>query len=449
MYKTCLKASHGLTLLMVICVTFSESTAVFAQGRWPRLNPVSHSQADSPSELPRAGDVDRPALSLDDLERLALEHNPTILQAAWRVDRARGRHWQAGRYPNPIVAYQGTEIGNEGRAGQQGGYFSQVFVTAGKLRLDRAVAAQEIERTLFGRDAQRSRVLNDVRLRFYDVLGAQKRVTLSLELERMAKRGVELAEQRLKAGFGTLADVRQAEIDLVEIRITLADAKNREDAAWRRLTSMVGMPELEPAPLNGSLEADLPDLQWESSRQRLLATSPVLSAARARIQRARYQLRRERVQPIPNIRVQAGGQFDYATGDAVASVQIGIPIPVFNRNRGNIDAATAEFHRAQQELRRLELSQRDRLAPVFRQYRTARYRVERYQQDILPKGRQNLQLLTEGYEAGDFSFVRILTARRSFFERNLTYVDSLIELRKASILLTGLLLSGGLEEVPE
>ena len=63
---------------------------------------------------------------------MALGRNPTLAQAAAQIAAAQGRHVQAGLYPNPVAGYMGSEMGNSGRAGQQGGFVSQEVVTAGK-----------------------------------------------------------------------------------------------------------------------------------------------------------------------------------------------------------------------------------------------------------------------------------------------------------------------------
>src|SRR5260370_36383105 len=75
-------------------------------------------------------------LALADLEHLALQHNPTLAQAALQVEAARGKALQAGLYPNPTVGYAGELIGAKGTAGGfQGGFVQQNILTAGKLRL--------------------------------------------------------------------------------------------------------------------------------------------------------------------------------------------------------------------------------------------------------------------------------------------------------------------------
>jgi cobalt-zinc-cadmium efflux system outer membrane protein len=75
--------------------------------------------------------------------------------------------------------------------------------------------------------------------------------------------------------------------------------------------------------------------------------------------------------------------------------------------------------------------------------------VRRYRGEILPRAQENLDLTEVAYENLQFDFLRILTARRSYFETNLRYVDALVALQKADALLDGLLLTGGLDMAPD
>ena len=158
---------------------------------------------------------------------------------------------------------------------------------------------------------------------------------------------------------------------------------------------------------------------------------------------------RQQAQPIPNLLTQIGVAHDYPSGNSITNVQLGIPLPLFNRNQGNIDVATAEYRRAVEDVRRLKLSLRVRLAEAFRNFNKARKQVERYRRDIVPKSKENFELTNEGYTKGEFDFLRVLIARRSYFESNLAYVRSLVALRKADIVISGLLLTGGLSDVPD
>src|SRR5262245_11181912 len=57
------------------------------------------------------------ALTLGDLETMALRGNPTLAQAAAQVAASRGKALQAGLYPNPTVGYVGDQMGAAGTAG--------------------------------------------------------------------------------------------------------------------------------------------------------------------------------------------------------------------------------------------------------------------------------------------------------------------------------------------
>ena len=134
------------------------------------------------------------SLSLSDLESLAFEHNPTLAAAKARLTVTRGQQIQAGLYPNPMIGYQGMEMGVRGTAGQQGGFIGQRFITGGKLKLDQAAAGKQVTATHFEFHAQELRVLSDVRIRFYDAVTLQQRVKLTNELVRIGDELVRATE---------------------------------------------------------------------------------------------------------------------------------------------------------------------------------------------------------------------------------------------------------------
>src|SRR5438128_1296979 len=83
-------------------------------------------------------------LDLRALWGLTLANNPSLVEAAADVEAARGRRAQAGMYPNPRFVYVQDVIGS--RVARQGNFalqLNQEIVTAGKRRLDQAVAQRE------------------------------------------------------------------------------------------------------------------------------------------------------------------------------------------------------------------------------------------------------------------------------------------------------------------
>lgn len=388
-------------------------------------------------------------LSLSDLETIALEANPSLAQLAFVIEKARGIHEQVGLPPNPVIGYFSEEMGDDGTAGKQGGFIGQTVVTGNKLQLNRDVAAWNVQELSWEYEAQRYRVLNDVRLRFYEVLGGRQRLEIAGELVNVAREGVRIAEQLFQAQQASRADVLQAQIELNRIRIIRQNAQYAYEAAWKRLATVLGRPELPPRELSGSLTEAPARRDWQSSYQKLLDESPQLEAARSRIQTALAAIRRQEAQPIPNLLTQVNVAHDNASGDDIANVQIGIPLPVFNRNQGTLRLAYGEYQRALRDAERLELELRDELAVAFRSYQQAEYEVERYKTDILNDARGNLRLTEESYQAGQLSFLRVLTARRTYFEANLRYVEALVALNQAGVIIDGFVLTGGLTDVPD
>ncbi len=383
-------------------------------------------------------------MSLGDFESLALANSPALGKAAAAVGAARGRWLQAGLPPNPVAGYLATEIGNEGRAGQQGAYLGQEIVTGGKRRRDRAAMSHEIRRTEAELAAERFRVITDTRLAFFDALWAQRRVEIARQLAELSRQGVRTATGLFQGQQVSEADVLQARIEAETTELLVVGAENDQSAAWRRLTAIVGLPELAPAPMAGDLEAIGEPIAFEAALSRLFASSPQIAAADAQIGRAREALSRARAERIPNLDVETAVQHDNATHFDYANVQIGMQLPIINRNQGAIAQAQAELAAAQSERLLLRNELQHRLAEVYRRYAIARERVVRFRQRILPDAQRTLQIATRGYQAGEFNYLEFLTAQRTYFQSNMANLESLRELQRSAAELDGFLLWGSL-----
>ncbi len=388
----------------------------------------------------------RPAMTLAELEGLALANHPGLGRATAQLRSAQGDWLQSGLPPNPVVGYSGNQMGDLGTAGQQGGYVEQEFVTGGKLRLNRAAAAAEVR----ARDQQlrgmQMRVVNDVRLRFYDVLVAQQSRDLAGRLQFVAEEGARTAEALRKAEEGNRIDLLQAQIEVQNAQITAINAGNRYLSAWRQLAAVIGMPYLQPQPLAGSLQGAVPTLDFNSVVDRLYAESPERAASLAQVVRARWTLQRELAEPTPNINVQTLIQQNQVTDEANISVQATFPLPLWNRNQGGVRRAQADVAAARTNVSRVELDLQQRLAAAFERYSNAQQQVDRYEKSILPAAEESLRLVTAGWQQGEFDYLTRLTSQRTFFQVNLAYLNALGDLRASVIEIEGLLLKDSLKE---
>ncbi len=384
--------------------------------------------------------------TLEELESLALSNNPTLEQARVGTWQAHGKYIQAGLYPNPTLAYSAGEVGNGGTAGQQGFYLQQEFVMGGKLQLSSAAAAQGqrlAEQTL---TIQQYNVVNAVRREFYSVLTARRLHELAEELLDIAEAGKRITSARFEQFEASKLDDLQQEVLVQRAQVLLATAQNQQNAAWQRLVAVLGLPGLEERKVYGDLEEDIPDVTFEATMARLLELSPQLGAARVAADRAYATYCRETVQPIPNVTVQAGTQYDYDTDTQIANIQVGVPLPIFDRNQGNITAAHSEWIRASRDIQRIELVLRSGLADVFQEYASNRAEVIRFREGILPATSESLSLSQTTYDAGDLEFLQLLTAQRTYAETYREYVLALGELWRSIVAIDGLLLVDGLAQ---
>lgn len=397
------------------------------------------SSASSDTSLPAQG------LSIDRLEALALQHNPTLEQARAETWKTHGRYVQAGLYPNPQVGYAASEIGNEGRSGQHGGYLQQEFVFGGKLGLSQNIASAEREAADHALLLQELRVRNNVRLEYYAILVAERNLDLAKQLHAVAGNAAKLAKIRSEQGEASKLDELQARGEQQRAAVAVAQAKNAVEAAWRRLRAIIGAPSLTQQPLAGNIEQhDVPDISYDELLAQLQSTSPQIRLAEARIDRAQAAVARAEVEPIPNVTVQNVLQYDTATKYTVVGLQATLPLPVFDRNQGNITEAENEWIRTSREVDRLRLEQQRRMATRWQQFADARIQVRQYRSEVLPTVSETLKLTRAAYEAGEADYLRLLTAQRSYTETYREYVTALGAAWQEAVQLNGLLLTDGL-----
>jgi outer membrane protein, heavy metal efflux system len=291
-------------------------------------------------------------------------------------------------------------------------------------------------------------VLNDVQTQFYRTVAAQRVVEIHRKLVANSEDNVQTHREMLNLGQTTAPAVLQAEVELRRDQLNLKDAENDLDQTWRTLVALVGCPQLALTNLEDTLANTQEPLEYELALGQLLSSSPEIVAARQKIRHDQIQLERERVEPIPNILVDARVGRNVEAGDTTAGVNVGLPIPLFDRNRGTIQQAQADLTRAHAEVRRLELELQTRLAAEYRTYLSAWQRTQEYQATMLPKAEEATELLRQSYKDRRAPWVDVLAAQRLHATLEVEYVDSLRTYHETDIAIRGMLLSGGLTEPP-
>ena len=377
-----------------------DHNAHLTQENQPKQEMPIHHHGDIPVVKPETARLGKaqeqptgPVYRLEELEQMALEHNPTLAQVAARLGSARSRRLQAGLYPNPRLGYAGEEIrGGAYGGGEHGAFVQQTFVTWGKLGLNRKIVDQDHD-----------------------------------------------------------TEVLKAKIEEQETQVAVAMQQNMILQLWTTLATVVGNPTLEIGTVLGNLETDLPQLNEQELLDLLLNHSPIVEMAQAGLARSQAVLTRARREVLPEIEVKGGIQKNNQILDVTwsrvgfqAFAEVGVQLHILDRNQGNIAAARSDVESAQHELKRVDLMLRQRFAAPLQSYRNARIVVERYQNEILPSARKAYELMVKRYGLMTAAYPQVLNLQRKLYEIQAGYISTLEGLWTTSVALRGFLLEGGL-----
>ncbi|MBI2806796.1 MAG: TolC family protein [Planctomycetes bacterium] len=331
---------------------------------------------------------------------------------------------------------------------QQGIFVDQTIVRGGKLKLNREKYSQEIIQAELQAAAQQYHVVNGVRVRFYQLLAMNRLLEVRTQLVKNAEDAVKTTEELVNVGAANRPDFLQAKIETRQERVALENSRTLLIAAWKQLGAYVGDPKLLAGGLQGSLEEGtaLPD--QEASLAHLLEASPELQIAQVEVTRNQLGLKREKVEPIPNVQFRVATGYNFESKTQTTTVNVGVKLPLFDKNQGNIMIAESQLHRSMLESQRVELSLRQRFARAYARYRTALTAVENYRKFNVPEAREAYELYLDSFKKRRAAYPQVLIALRSYFQISVEYVEALEQLRRAEVTIRGLLLVDGLDEPP-
>jgi cobalt-zinc-cadmium efflux system outer membrane protein len=414
---------------------------------WPQPGgPLRVSEAGVPlGQVPDEGRVMPPDFvngpsprTLDEFVTIAERSHPRLREALAKVEAARGKAVQARLYPNPMVAGSSPQI--SGDQSQWNGYATQDIVTAGKLRLAQQAALREVQKAEYELIRARFDVLRDVRQTFYALLVSQRRIEIYTLLLDIAKRSYQIGSQLAEAGEGTKADVLFWSIERDRADVRLLNASVLIETGRRQLSAAIGLPRVDIGKLEADLFQKLPHFDLKALQEAVVRANAQPRAVEADIARSQWALERAVVEPIPNINVLGGYQYQVGVPAMQQGLmQVMVEVPLFDRNQGNIRSARADIASSRATLRMTELDLANQTAQAIAAFHTSQRLVAWYEQYILPKARETVQLTQQLYARGEVTFLSLLQAQRILTETELAYVESQADRWTAAVAIADLL----------
>src|SRR5207237_8951804 len=124
----------------------------------------------------------------------------------------------------------------------------------------------------------------------------------------------------------------------------------------------------------------VPLFHYDEALERALRTHTDIQTARNMLQKARYDLHAAQIAPVPDLDVRVTVQKDYTTPpfNIAHNFVIGMPIPIWDQNRGAIRQAQGVLLRATEEEHRARTALTANVADAYDRYATSKSQVEYY-----------------------------------------------------------------------
>jgi cobalt-zinc-cadmium efflux system outer membrane protein len=392
-------------------------------------------------------------MTLEELEQMALQNNPTYAQATANIQAAKGRKKQSGLYPNPTVGYQGEQIrGGAFHGGEQGFFVQQDIVLGGKLGLNRVIFDQELKQAETETEEQKVRVVANVRTSYIQSLAAQQTLELRQNLRKLADDAVETSHQLANVGQADAPDVLESEVEAQQAELAVTMAEQNQHRIWKALSAVVGNPRLPLMRLEGKLE-ETPPVNADELVEKIVNESPAAKIAELGVKRAEAILARAKRESIPDLQIRGGmeqnGELLPEPNGKPVGLQgfadVGVRIPIFNRNQGNVATADADVERAKREVERVKLVLRERAATVVQNYSFSQTAVDRYKNQMIPRAQKAYELYAKKYQGMAAAYPQVLVAHRTLMQLEVSYISALEAFATSSVSLQSYLLTDGLE----
>jgi cobalt-zinc-cadmium efflux system outer membrane protein len=365
-------------------------------------------------------------VTLKQAQQTAFERNWDLLAAAAGVDAATAQKVVAREFPNPTFSFSSSKINvdNTPSSTPEGNSFwdrsydtifaiNQLFEIGGK-RGSRKASAQA------GYDAARAQFLDAKRTldvgvtrAYVNAAQAKENVRVLRQSAATLREEVKIAEVRHKAGEISTADRSQIEITADRFDLEARTAESSAAQARVALETLMGVSQPKG------------DMVLADGLETLLAASPSphtnaaviwrpdVVAAEAALRKTEADLHLQKAIRIPDPTMLA--QYEHEPPDNPNSIGIGVsfPLPLWNRNRGNIMAAEAAREQARLAYEKIKAQAVAEIATALLAYDDARARWESYRDNIRPKSEQIRKTITYAYEKGGASLLDLLSTQRN------------------------------------
>jgi len=373
---------------------------------------------------------------LDQAIRYAIEHNPTLAAARREVNATEGQVLQGSLRPNPEFNYQADDVSRFGRTSTM--EVGVPFETGGKREARVRSAGLGREVALADLGSAELRLRSAVIAAFFDVLAAQELRATAEESVRLAQRATDIAAKRVAAGKISPVEETRARVAEAGARVTLNQSESELRNSRRRLASFWGNTAPSFTEASGDVE-QLPAAPTADLIVGRLQTAPQLRRAQRELERRKALVTLEQARSVPDFTVSLGVKRNLELPGELALVALKVPLPIFNRNQGNLQEALRREDKAAEELQATQTALSATALQALENVNARRRDADLLRQEVLPGARSTYEAATIGFENGKFSFLEVLDAQRTLIAAKSQYLIALANFHRAQAELESLI----------
>ena len=368
-------------------------------------------------------------LSLAKAIELALEGNPEVAAAKRQWEATEGQVLQGRSRPNPELAYSLEDTRSKTRTQS---WQLNLPVELGGKRAARTKAAEKTREQAQAQLAElQATVRANVAAAYFDVLTAQERLVLARDSAALAKSSTDTVAKRVAAGKVSPVEESKARVAEAGVRVELAQAASEQRNALSRLFALLGRIDAPYTVLEGKAE-NLPSVPSLADLQPLISSAPGVVLARIEVDRRKALTALEQSKRVPDVTVSVGMQRSNETQRNVLLFGVSVPLPIFDRNQGNLLEALKLEDKARDELQAATVRLHSEVAQARERLSTIIAEVQSLKQDVLPGAKSAYDAATIGFENGKFNFLEVLDAQRTYFTAKSQYLKALGEAHRAA-----------------
>jgi cobalt-zinc-cadmium efflux system outer membrane protein len=374
-----------------------------------------------------------PALTLSEIAPRVRSYHPQLLAARMAVEEARGRQLGAGRLPNPSLGY---EFQNESRVSPRSSTFSldQSFPITRRLGLEKQLSAQLVTAAeLEVKDVER-RLIAEARSLAVRLLALEKQRALRQQQTRLAEELSSFTKTRAEAGEFSPLDAAQAQVDAQRILLESRRIEIESLSLQGALQPMLGFSPTQTLNLTG----DFPALTLPATSSWQQRADYQLAQARTQAAQTEASLAQaNRYQDISAGFFAAREQQDITSSQTERSGFVGfrfsIPLPLWNRNQGEIAEKNASIQRARLEAEALGSQITSEADTARREMEANAALVSETRDKLLPLVKEQTDKLETAYQAGQSDLLTLLRARDQRLQLEATALDATRDFHLARI----------------